>query len=99
LCKSVIEGYVVGTIGKSIGYMNRDEIRNLVRESLVELIDNEAIVVTDATVAEDVDGWDSIVHIKLLFAIETALGIQFEVSEMAAPADVGELLDLIQSKL
>jgi acyl carrier protein len=78
--------------------MNRDEIRNSIQSNLVEITDNEGLVLTDATTPDDVPGWDSVNHIKLLFALEAELGIGFEVQELVLPESVGPLLDVIQSK-
>jgi acyl carrier protein len=79
--------------------MNRDEIRTYLHDSIVEITDNEVPDFTDDTAPDDVAGWDSVNHIKLLFAVEAELNIGFEVSELTLPDTVGILLDLIQSKL
>lgn len=79
--------------------MDRDEIRNRISLLLEDLIDEEVGVLTDDTVAEDVSWWDSLVNLKLLVAIEGEWGVSFQVSELNAPRNVGELVDLVQSKL
>ena len=78
--------------------MTRDEILNDIQGALVDIIDNEDIVLADDTTPDDVPGWDSVNHIKLLFALEERFGISLEVSEMTRPATVNALIDLIQSK-
>jgi acyl carrier protein len=78
--------------------MSRDQIREKIGELLADLLDEDNIKLSDETVAEDVDGWDSIVHVKLILAIESSYGIRFESDEIAAPENVGALVDLIASK-
>jgi acyl carrier protein len=78
--------------------MNRDDIRNYIQSSLVDITDDETIVLTEDTAPDDVAGWDSVNHIKLVFAVEEGLGVSFEVSELVMPASVKDMIDLIQSK-
>ena len=79
--------------------MVRDEIRLKIQELLREITDDETIILADDTTAEDVGDWDSANHVRLMIALESALKIRFETDEIAAPEDVGELIDLIESKL
>jgi acyl carrier protein len=79
--------------------MNREDIRKYLQDSLTEITDNDIPELTDAMAPDEVPGWDSVNHIKLLFAVEAELNIGFEVSELTLPDTVGALLDAIQSKL
>ena len=53
----------------------------------------------DDLTAGDVDGWDSVAHVMLVLATEQRFGIRFESSEIANAANVGEFVELIESKL
>ena len=53
----------------------------------------------DGTTAADVEGWDSLSHVTLMFSIEQEFGIQFVGDEFANLSDVGALRTLIESKL
>lgn len=55
--------------------------------------------VTETLTANDVPGWDSLAQVKLMVAIETEFNIRFASREINEPADVGELIALIQKKL
>jgi acyl carrier protein len=79
--------------------VNRDEIRQTIQGLLREIVDDDTIVLADGTTAEDVADWDSTNHVRLMVALESALNIRFETDEIAAPECVGELIDLIRSKL
>jgi acyl carrier protein len=50
------------------------------------------------TTAGDVEGWDSVVHVMLILATERKYGIRFESSEIANAANVGEFVELVETK-
>ena len=77
--------------------MTRDEIRTRISDLLADLLDNDGLVLTDSTTAAEVQGWDSLVQLRLLVAVESEWGVGFTVSEIN-PANVGDLVDLVQSK-
>ena len=79
--------------------MTRDAILQKVTALLRDIIDDESVVVDDATTAADVPGWDSFNNINLMVAIEKAIGVRFRTHEIESMRNVGELLDLIQQKL
>lgn len=79
--------------------MNREELRVSLQDILRDVVDDEAVTIADATVAEDVVDWDSTNHVRLIVAIEQEFHIRFETDEITKPESVGDLLDLIQAKL
>ena len=56
------------------------------------------MVITSKTKAEDVDGWDSLTHIRLVVSIEKNLKIRFTASEISSLENVGDLISLIEKK-
>lgn len=76
--------------------MSRDEILEQVTDIFRDEFDDDSIVLTDATVAGDVDGWDSLMHISLLAAIEDAFDFKFEMKDVVGMKNVGEMLDIIE---
>ena len=78
--------------------MTRDEVRSALQDELGAILDVDDLRLADSTRAADVAGWDSLAHLKLLVALEPALGVKFQLSEMNAATNVGELLDLILAK-
>ncbi len=61
--------------------------------------DDETIHVTDATVADDIDGWDSLEHIDLIIAVESRFGIEFTMGEVNGMKNVGEMADIILRRM
>jgi len=75
--------------------MNRDAVRGKIAELLGEILDEEDLHLSNDTTADDVDGWDSVNHVKLIVAIEREFNIRFGADEISAPKNVGELVDLV----
>ena len=78
--------------------MEKQEILNLVQEIFRDILDNEDIVLTNETTANDVEEWDSLSHIQLIVAIEKHFKIKFTSKEMLLWKNVGEMVDCIASK-
>lgn len=78
--------------------MTKQEILSQVEDIFRDVLDNEEIVLTDATTANDVEDWDSLTHIQLIVAIEKHFGIKFTSKEILSWANVGEMVDCIASK-
>jgi acyl carrier protein len=63
-----------------------------------EVFDRPDLVVTEATNAASVEGWDSLAHINLIVALEEAFGVSFTTKEVGAMTCVGDLLKLLEQK-
>jgi acyl carrier protein len=79
--------------------MDRSEVLSKLTELMRDTFDDENLVPTDETTAENVADWDSANHVRLMIAIEEEFHVTFETDEITAPENVGELIDLIISKL
>ncbi|MEM6838128.1 MAG: acyl carrier protein [Cyanobacteria bacterium P01_C01_bin.120] len=79
--------------------MNREEIYEQLNTIFQDVFDDDDIAVEDSTSAKDVSGWDSMAHITLVLGVEQEFGIKFKTSEVAQLGNVGEFVDLIQTKL
>ena len=79
--------------------MNRKDILEKIASCLADVLDEDSVTLDEKTTADDVEGWDSISLVKLIIALETALGIRFESNEITAPENVGQMVDLVESKL
>ncbi len=63
-----------------------------------DVFDDDAVVITPATSADDIQGWDSLAHIRLVTSIERVLDVRFTAAEVAALENVGDLITLIFRK-
>jgi acyl carrier protein len=63
-----------------------------------EVFDDETIELTPQLMAKDVDGWDSLTHIRLILSVEKAFKIRFTTSEIGNLENVGDLVALIRAR-
>jgi acyl carrier protein len=63
-----------------------------------QVFDDDTIQVTPQLTAKDVDGWDSLTHIRLILSVEKAFKIKFTNSEITKLENVGELVALIRAR-
>ena len=56
-------------------------------------------VVTDATTADDIDGWDSVSHAILLMNVERDFGIRFVPDDVVDLDNVGDLVRAVDARL
>lgn len=69
-----------------------------INEIFRDVFDDETLTVTRETMADDVDAWDSLMHVSLMLNIEKGFGVRFSTSEVSSLKNVGDLEDLIHSK-
>lgn len=75
------------------------DVQSRLAATLQEVLGEPDLVVTDELTANDVDAWDSVAHIELIYALEDEFDITFPVDEIARHADVGELRRDIERRL
>ncbi|MDA9249419.1 acyl carrier protein [Gammaproteobacteria bacterium] len=71
---------------------------SLLQPIFQEVFDDDDLLIESSTAADDVDGWDSLAHIRLVVAIERKFNMRFSASEISDLENVGEMCDLIISK-
>lgn len=79
--------------------MAREDIKKQVQDIFRDILDEEDLILTDITTAQDVDGWDSLSHIQLVVAMEKYFKLRFTAKEILSWNNVGELIDSIASKV
>ena len=79
--------------------MEKTDILKQVQDIFRDILDDENIILSDASTAEDIEDWDSLTHIQLIKAIEKNFSIRFTSREILSWNNVDEMLDCIKSKL
>jgi acyl carrier protein len=79
--------------------MDEPQIYQRLTEIFQDVFDEDSIEVTPKLSADDVDGWDSLTHIRLILTIEKVFKIKFSTSEIGKLENVGDLVALIQAKV
>lgn len=79
--------------------MNTEQILKEVNQIFIDVLDDEDIVLTNASSAKDIEEWDSLNHIQLVVAIEKHFKQRFTASEIQNWKNVGEMCEAIAAKL
>ena len=79
--------------------MSREEVLEKVNEIFHDVFDDDSIVVVEDTTAEDVEDWDSLMHITLISEIESEFGFKFQMKDVVGMKNVGEMLDIILASM
>lgn len=79
--------------------MRKEEVFEKLNEVFRDVFDDEDITVTEATTADDIEDWDSLEHINLLAAVEQEFGIKFNMGQVVSMKNVGEMAEIIMSKI
>ncbi|MEG0911672.1 MAG: acyl carrier protein [Ruthenibacterium sp.] len=75
--------------------MDKTAIFEAVQEIFRDNFDDDSLVLTRETSADDIEDWDSLEQINLLTAMEKKFGLKFKLEDVRGLANVGDLLDLI----
>jgi acyl carrier protein len=63
---------------------------------------DDDIVLTETSTAGDVDGWDSLMHLNVVIALEKRFGVRFSTAEISLLKEEGQnlgtILALIRTK-
>jgi acyl carrier protein len=78
--------------------MDEAQIYTRLTQIFEDVFDADAIKLTPELTAKDVDGWDSITHIRLILTIERAFKIKLSTSEIGKLENVGGLVALIKAR-
>jgi len=74
------------------------ELHDRLEEVFRQVFDNETLGLADEMTASDIEGWDSVAHINLMFGIEQAFGVRFKGNELADMKNIGELKQFLTGK-
>jgi len=70
-----------------------------IRDILRDVLNSPDLEIGPETTARDVPGWDSLAHISLVVAVEQEFSIKFALAELQSLQNVGEMIELVESKV
>lgn len=79
--------------------MNKQEIMSELEQIFMDVFAREDIQLSETTSTGDVEGWDSLMHITILEAVQNQYSIAFELDEIVEMKTVGDILQAIVSKI
>ena len=78
--------------------MSKEEILKKINEILKDIFDDNSLVISYDTTANDVPDWDSLNHINIISSIESEFGVDFSMEEVVNFKKVGDIVDKILEK-
>ena len=79
--------------------METEIIKEKLQAIIREVVDDECLVISEDTIAEDVEGWDSLAQVLIVGEIQKEFGVRLSSAEVRNISNVGGLLDIINSKI
>lgn len=79
--------------------MERTEIVERLTVIFRNVFTDNSLVITDEMTSNDVEKWDSLTHMLMISEVETAFGIKFKLKDLNKMKNVGNLIEIIQTKL
>jgi acyl carrier protein len=76
--------------------MERKEILEKLQTVYRDILDDEEIVLTEETTADDIEDWDSITHVQIVAEIQTVFDVKFSAKEILLWESVGDIVDAIE---
>ena len=74
----------------------KENIRNRLNNIFQDVFDDEKIEIFEEMTAEDIDEWDSLMHVTLVLAVEKEFDIRLNASEIGKLQNVGTMLILLE---
>lgn len=78
--------------------MTHEVIMEKLNEIFQDIFDDDTLVITENTTANDIEDWDSLEHINLVSAVEKTFGMKFRMQEVSGMKNVGEMADIIAAR-
>jgi acyl carrier protein len=78
--------------------MTEQDIYDKLNDIFQQVFDDDEIIVKSETVADDIEEWDSLMHITLVVSIEKEFSFKWQASEIEKLSNVGEMVSLILEK-
>lgn len=77
-----------------------NEVRDVVKSTIADVLDlDDDSVITDATTAKDIPGWDSLRHVRIMLSLERKFKLTLTDDEITSLKNVGDICTVIQRKV
>jgi acyl carrier protein len=78
--------------------MNRQEIKDIIEKSIRNETEYKGDI-DERMSAEEVEGWESLAHVRIIFRIDHHLGTQIELNATYATTTIADLIDLFVNEV
>ncbi len=78
--------------------MERKDILLKLQDVYRDILDDDSIVLTEETTADDIEDWDSLTHVQIVAEIQKVFGVKFTAKEMLLWECVGDIVAALEEK-
>jgi len=64
-----------------------------------DIFDDAELCLTRQTTADDIEDWDSLMHINIIAMCEASFSIKFDIQEVVSIRNAGDIIDIVERKL
>lgn len=75
--------------------MERNQILKQLEDILRDVLDNDAITITEQTTAEDIEEWDSLTNVQIVVEMQKVFGKKFSAKDILLWESVSDMIDSI----
>ena len=79
--------------------MSREQLMKKMEEIFRDVFEDDAIELAEEMNSADIEGWDSLAQISILAAVQDEFHVKFNIDEIVALKNVGDLVNAIERKL
>ena len=78
--------------------MNRVEVSRIVEDAIRKETDFDDLIEEEMS-AQDIEGWDSLAHVRIVFRVDLGLGTKIDLNKTYATETIGELIEVFMEEL
>jgi acyl carrier protein len=79
--------------------MDRDQVWRALVDAVREETDDPEAIVRPGMTADDIAGWDSLAHVRIVINLEARTGAEIDISDTYKAATVDDLLQIVLRSL
>ena len=72
-----------------------NDLQNIFRQ----VFEDDGIVISSETTADDIEEWDSLTHLQLIMQVEKKFKIKFKTSQIKNMKNVGSMVEAINTNM
>jgi acyl carrier protein len=79
--------------------LSQEDILERLNTIFRDVLQDDELQLTMTTTASDVDGWDSLTHVRLVLTVEREFRVKLSAAEIGRLKNVGDLVTLLSGRL
>lgn len=76
-----------------------DSILKRVESVFKVVFEQDELMISEETCADDIEAWDSFKHLALIAMLEKEFNIKFEIDEIVSMECVGDIIKVLESRI